>query len=555
MTDPSGRAEEQLAVLRQHFIAQLPARGREIERLVQALAADPDVAELWKRLIAAAHGLHGTAASYQLADIAAAAATIEALCDGARPRGAADRALACASALPALLRAIERFADAAAAPAPAPFPTPNPGAAERLIYILEDDSAFGASLAAQLGAYGYAARVFADRDTLLAALRAEAPRALIADMVLPDGVHAGAEIVQACRAVRSEPLAVIFVSARGDLSARIQAVRAGAEAYLLKPIDIGELLVALDRLTGVNAPAPFRILVVDDDPFAAEFHAAILQSAGMETAIVTNPLEVMARLIDFDADLMLLDMYMAQFTGVELAIAIRQHASFASLPIVYLSSERDVDKQLGAIAVGADDFLVKPVVPDRLISSVSARAQRLRLLRGLVTQDPMTKLLNHGAFADRLQIELTRAARTGASLAVGLIDIDFFKKVNDTYGHPTGDSVLKNLARLLKHRLRQGDIVARYGGEEFAVVLPDTELAAAKTLLDRLRESFAQTPQWSGTASFGVTLSCGIAAFPAIRQASDLVEAADRALYAAKHGGRNQVRLAEDAPAVSRADR
>jgi diguanylate cyclase (GGDEF)-like protein len=342
----------------------------------------------------------------------------------------------------------------------------------------------------------------------------------------------------------------VFVSARGDLAARIEAVRAGAKAYLVKPLDVGDLVSALDRLTGVAAPAPYRVLIVDDETFSAAFHAAILESAGMVTAVVTDPLEAMAQLATFDADLLLLDMYMPHVTGIELAAAIRQHPACASLPIVYLSAEQDVAKQLDAIAVGGDDFLVKPVMPDRLISSISARAQRMRLLRGLVTQDPLTKLLNHGAFKARLATELTRAARAKTSLVVGVIDIDWFKRVNDTYGHPAGDAVIRALARLLKQRLRQGDVVARYGGEEFALVLPETELAAAQSLMERLRESFAELPQGSGKEAFRVTLSCGLAAFPGLTDAGELVEAADQALYAAKHGGRNQVRTA--APAAAR---
>jgi diguanylate cyclase (GGDEF)-like protein len=417
------------------------------------------------------------------------------------------------------------------------------------VYVLEDDVAFGGALVAQLGMYGYAVQIFADRASLLAAVAYEPPAVIIADKMLPGDLHAAADIVRALPPAQAKSIGLIFASARGDLGARIEAVRAGAVAYLQTPLDIGELVVALDGLTGTAAPAPFRVLVVDDEAFSAEFHAAILESAGMITKVVTDPLDVLAQLITFDADLLLLDMHMPQVSGSELAAAIRQNPSFASLPIVYLSVEQDVDKQLGAIAVGADDFLVKPVVPDRLISSVSARAQRLRLLRGLVTQDPMTGLLNHGAFKDRLKIELSRAARTGESLVVGLIDIDHFKRVNDTYGHPAGDAVIKALARLLKQRLRPGDVAARYGGEEFALILPHTELASAELVINRLRAGFADMPQWTGAEEFRVTLSCGLAVFPACAAVADLVEAADRALYDAKRGGRNRVRTAPPGPA------
>ena len=419
-------------------------------------------------------------------------------------------------------------------------PTPAP---PHRVYVVENDGAFGEALAAQLGMYGYAVRMFADCGDLLAAVAAAPPAAIIADQLRPDGLHAGAAIVQALAPAQAKAIGVVFVSARGDLSARIEAVRGGAGAYIQKPLDIGELVATLDRLTRTTTPAPFRVLVVDDEAFSAEFHAGILETAGMVTRVVTDPLDVMAQLINFDADLLLLDVHMPRVSGSELAAAIRQHPSFASLPIVYLSVEQDIDKQLGAIAVGADDFLVKPVVPDRLISSVSARAQRLRLLRGLVTQDPMTGLLNHGAFRDRLKTELSRATRAGESLVVALIDIDHFKRVNDTYGHPAGDAVIKALARLLKQRLRPGDVAARYGGEEFAVILPHTALASAELILNRLRVGFADLPQWGGTEEFRVTLSCGLAAFPACGGAVELVEAADQALYDAKRAGRNRVRL------------
>jgi diguanylate cyclase (GGDEF)-like protein len=423
---------------------------------------------------------------------------------------------------------------------PAAWTEPGPG---HRVFVLVDDETVGAALATQLGLYGYTARVFVDRATLVAAVAVEPPAAIVVDQASPDTQHPGADVVGALTPGQARAIGVVFVSPRGDFNARVDAVRAGARAYIQKPLDIGELVAELDRLTRTGAPAPYRVLVVDDEAFSAEAHAAILESAGMVTTVVTDPQEVMSQLITFDADLLLLDVHMPRVAGNELAAVIRQNPTFASLPIVYLSVEQDVDKQLGAIAVGADDFLVKPVAPDRLVSSVSARAQRLRLLRGLVTQDPMTGLLNHGAFKDRLKIELSRAARSGETVVVGLIDIDHFKRVNDTYGHPAGDTVLKGLARLLKQRLRQGDVAARYGGEEFALILPRTELAAAQLIMDRMRVSFAEIVQSTGTATFQVTFSCGLAAFPACA-ADTVVAAADQALYAAKHGGRNQVRSA-----------
>lgn len=126
-----------------------------------------------------------------------------------------------------------------------------------------------------------------------------------------------------------------------------------------------------------------------------------------------------------------------------------------------------------------------------------------------------------------------------------MVDIDHFKSVNDTYGHPTGDRVIKSIARLLKQRLRQEDFVGRYGGEEFAIIMPDTDGPAAIQVLDRIREAFAQIRQRNGDTEFSVTFSSGVAAYPGYAKASELGNAADQALYRAKREGRNRIVAAQ----------
>jgi diguanylate cyclase (GGDEF)-like protein len=138
-------------------------------------------------------------------------------------------------------------------------------------------------------------------------------------------------------------------------------------------------------------------------------------------------------------------------------------------------------------------------------------------------------------------MEIARAKRNHSSLAYAMIDIDHFKRVNDTYGHPTGDGVLKSLARLLQQRLRKTDVIGRYGGEEFAVILPEAEPLQAKQCLDEIRTRFSQIRQQSGNEEFAVTFSAGIAAYPTCGEARGLNDSADRALYLAKQNGRNRI--------------
>jgi diguanylate cyclase (GGDEF)-like protein len=141
-------------------------------------------------------------------------------------------------------------------------------------------------------------------------------------------------------------------------------------------------------------------------------------------------------------------------------------------------------------------------------------------------------------------VEVARACRHHSALSLVMIDIDHFKQVNDTYGHPTGDRVLKRLARLLQQRLRRSDIIGRYGGEEFAVILPGADGPAAQRVIENLRRHFASVPQVAEQEEFSVTFSAGVAVFPLSTTTDSLTNMADKALYLAKRSGRNRVVLA-----------
>jgi diguanylate cyclase (GGDEF)-like protein len=155
--------------------------------------------------------------------------------------------------------------------------------------------------------------------------------------------------------------------------------------------------------------------------------------------------------------------------------------------------------------------------------------------------DGLTGLLNHTAIKEELAREVVRSNRLNTPLSFAMVDIDFFKKVNDTYGHAAGDRVLKSLARLLKQRLRETDIVGRYGGEEFAVIMNDTEATSAAKVIDEIRNVFSRLLHLSHDEEFFVNFSCGIADLKHFSDVASLSEAADKALYQAKQRGRNKV--------------
>ncbi len=547
-----------------------------------------------------AHNLAGSGATYGFAQLSRAARTLEQLLKTAAARAvppppqeqaeiaallAAVRAAALTpddapnvqSAPPnnTLTNAPPQHTAGAGHALPAPVGASPWRADDKPIFCVAAEPRLAADLARQIAYFGYTAQAFSSQpeggiEAMKAAIEREPPAALVVDAALCADVSSAnadadadagldfcaggsddagriaiSEIQTARKAVGVPPLPVLFIAERGDMMARLRAVRAGGAAYFTKPIDVAEVIDALDVLTAQEAPEPYRVLIVDDDPELAAFHAGVLQRAGMKIHVVNDPLQVMQPLTDFRPDLILMDVYMPACSGLELATVIRQQHDYVGTPIVFLSGETDVDKQMAAMRLGGDDFLTKPIQPEHLVAAVMARAQRSRSMRSFMVRDSLTGLLNHTAIKEQLDIEVTRARRRNAPLAFAMLDIDRFKSINDSYGHLTGDRVIKNIARLLTQRLRKTDIIGRYGGEEFAVILSDTDGPTARRVLDEIRASFAQLKQQSGGTEFSVTFSGGIATFPAHDNAARLNDAADKALYEAKRAGRNRVLLTE----------
>ncbi|MFP4383677.1 MAG: diguanylate cyclase [Spirochaetia bacterium] len=333
----------------------------------------------------------------------------------------------------------------------------------------------------------------------------------------------------------------IFLSRRDDFDTRLLAVRTGGDAFFSQPIEITRLIDKIDNLYTKINHEPYHILIVDDDLEQVSYHALILQQAGMITSVVPNPKNVFQVLVESKPELILMDMYMDGCSGIELAALIRQQEAFVGVPIVFLSEEDDLDKQLIAVSHGGDDFLTKPIKREHLISSITIRAERTRHIRFFMERDSLTGLLNHTNLVESLAKEIQRAGRIGNTLCFAMIDLDHFKTINDTYGHLTGDQVLKSLSRMLQERLRKTDIIGRYGGEEFGVILFNTDVDNAAKLLNSIRDSFGKISHRFGDKEFYVTFSCGIATYPEFRDVTAISEAADKALYEAKGRGRNRV--------------
>ncbi|OEE59949.1 diguanylate cyclase response regulator [Enterovibrio norvegicus FF-33] len=409
------------------------------------------------------------------------------------------------------------------------------GRTKQLVYVLADDLSNTQEMVEQLQYLEYDVLSFDATDDLKEALSKEAPSVLIVDINECDLLS---KVTKVWRKNSGIPLVVL--SSTECWKSRLLAAKAGAFAFFHKPIEYDDILSVLDSLWETHN-AQYRVLIVEDEQILAEHYSIVLQGAGMKTLIVDDPEHLLDELGEFSPDLVLMDLYMPNCSGVEAASVIRQHSSHTNVPIVYLSGETDLKLQMKALQVGADDFLTKPINDLHLTQAVSIRAKRFRQLSALMDRDSLTGLLNHSNLKVALDRELSRARRHKSPLSFVMIDIDHFKSVNDRYGHPVGDKVIKGVARLLNYRFRKTDTCARYGGEEFALILPDTPADIALRLIDEFRITFAKTPFSNGPDTFYATLSAGVATFPEFDSIESIIEAADSSLYMAKEKGRNRV--------------
>jgi diguanylate cyclase (GGDEF)-like protein len=412
-----------------------------------------------------------------------------------------------------------------------------------LIYVLEDDEETAQHLTLTLATFGYQIQSYTRIAELDQALKTRLPNALILDISLPDEEQTGLEYIAGFQQTLAESLPVLVLTSHNSFDHHLQAVRIGARGYFVKPLNTTALEARLQRLLAVHRREAFRVLIVDDDQLLAEHYALVLQGAGLRAEILLNPSQIYEGLNRFRPDVVLLDVLMPGCSGPELAQLIRLQDEWLSVPIIYLSSETDSERQLAALVKGGDDFLTKPITDTALIVAVFARAQRARQLADMMTKDSLTGLLQHARIKERLNQELQRSERTGEPLSVVMLDIDHFKKVNDNYGHLIGDQVISSLANLLKQQLRKTDIIGRYGGEEFLLILPDCNQEQAFGLVEQMRQSFASLPFSFDYQNFHCTFSAGISQSKATDGTDQLIDQADKALYSAKHAGRNQTQF------------
>jgi two-component system cell cycle response regulator len=406
----------------------------------------------------------------------------------------------------------------------------------------------------------------------------------IPDIVLLDVMMPGMDGFEVCRRIKSNPktahVPVVMVTALDQPSDRVAGLEAGADDFLTKPVDDAALfarvrsLVRLKMMTdelrmrestgqgmGLIDPAETltdnnqsgRVLVIEDRPESVAWFTGAL-APKHEVASADTFEEALVRVKGGDFDLIVVSLGMRGFDGLRLCSQLRSLPEGRHVPILVVVSDGDRRKLTQALEMGVNDYLTRPVDKNELVARVRTQlrkkryADRLRhnvqLSLEMAITDQLTGLHNRRYMARHLDTLLASAQKNERPLTFVIMDIDFFKQVNDTYGHDIGDEVLKEFASRIAANVRGIDLACRYGGEEFVVAMPDTDMAFACNISERLRQSIETTPVKISRApgQLNITISIGIAQCEGVEDTAEkLLHRADQALYRAKRTGRNKV--------------
>jgi two-component system cell cycle response regulator len=403
------------------------------------------------------------------------------------------------------------------------------------------------------------------------------------DIVLLDVMMPGMDGFEVCRRIKSNPntthIPIVMVTALDQPSDRVTGLDAGADDFLTKPVDdvalfarvrnlvrlkqmteelrmreeTGEKMGLSDASEDMQEPDPTgRILIVEDRPESVAWFRAGLEPKN-QVADASTFDEAIVRARGGDFDLIVVSLGIRTFDGLRLCSHLRSLAECRNTPILVLVSDGENRKLTQAIEMGVNDYLMRPVDKNELLARVRTQlrkkryADRLRhniqLSREMAITDPLTGLHNRGYMTRHLDT-LMRNASVAKPISFLIMDIDYFKSVNDSHGHDIGDEVLREFSARVSANIRGIDLACRYGGEEFVVVMPDTDSGFAFSVAERLRQSVEMTPFPISRPPNGlkITVSIGIASSRGGEDAADkLLHRADQALYRAKREGRNRV--------------
>lgn len=404
------------------------------------------------------------------------------------------------------------------------------------------------------------------------------------DLVLLDVMMPGMDGFEVCKRIKENPLVahipVVMVTALTDSSDRVRGLEAGADDFLSKPVNdtalmarvrsLVRLKMAVDewrmrentanqlgivesKASVMSEPVEHaNVLIIEDQDFESEKMADTLKVDKDHCIVCESGMKAMEVIGKHDLDLIIVSLNLKEEDGLRLCSHLKSNERTRSVPILMASNEDDMERIAHGLEIGAHDYILRPIDRNELLARARTQIRRSRFQDRLranyetsITQavtDSLTGLYNRRYLDTHLQKLLEKNKESKKDLCVLILDIDYFKEVNDTHGHGVGDEVLKTFAHRLKDSLRSFDLVARLGGEEFVAILPDTSKEMSMTIAERLRTSISRHPIKCAVedGEISITTSIGGALIEhGDHSVSEVLERADKMLYDAKNGGRN----------------
>ena len=405
------------------------------------------------------------------------------------------------------------------------------------------------------------------------------------DIVLLDVMMPDLDGFEVCRRLKSNPVThhipVVMVTALDQPSDRVRGLEAGADDFLTKPVtdvalvsrvrSLARLKMVTDELRmraittkeiGIQSPEREaiaetgrngRILIVDDRPSSYERLVATLE-ADHKVDVETNPADALFHAAEGGYDTLIVSLALENFDGLRLCSQVRSLDRTRNVPILAVSEPENTARLARGLEIGVNDYLIRPIDKNEMLARVRTQIKKKRYTERLrdnvqlsiemAITDGLTGLFNRRYMETHLAALVEQAASRNKPIALLILDIDFFKSVNDRHGHDAGDDVLREFALRIRKSIRNIDLACRYGGEEFVIVMPETDMGVATMVAERLRRRIASEPFaiQSGAGQLEVTISIGIAALGATGDnAGAILKRADQALYRAKRDGRNRV--------------
>ncbi|BCL35269.1 response regulator [Nostoc sp. MS1] len=411
-----------------------------------------------------------------------------------------------------------------------------------LVLIIDQDQKFAEEVAKEINNQGLRVEIASDAIASKQLIAKNSPNFVLLDLSTTDNPDNSLNLL-AELSNRTPPIPVVVLTAEDSLLDRVKVAHLGGRGILLKPVTPSQVLETVNQTLQQSHTTEARVMIVDDDPQILTALQALLSPWGIKVYTLDDPQKFLAAMQYAKPELLIIDMEMAGISGVELCQIARKQPQWTSLPILFLTTHNDTATRHQIFAVGADDYINKPIVEPELLARILNRLERTRWLRSLAEIDTLTFVANRRKSTQELNKHLQWSETHNKPFSLAIVELDDLKQINYTYGHEVGDRVLSRLGEILKHNFHNQDVVGRWGGTEFVVGMPVmTKHEAVRRLVEILKE-FRQI-KFTGTnhQSFHATFSAAVVVYPQDGDKLEaLYQAADALLKQAKVGGRNRV--------------